>query len=54
MQFLVQGNLQQWLGEVVTVETVDVTSDDAAIEVRVEYVLRRTGERRTETFTRPL
>jgi phage baseplate assembly protein W len=54
VQFLVQGNLQQWLGEIVTVETVDVTSDDATIEVRVEYVLRRTGERRAETFTRPL
>lgn len=54
VQFLVQGNLQQWLGEVITVETVDVTSDDAKIEVRVEYALRRSGERRSERFERPL
>lgn len=54
VQFLVQGNLQQWLGELITVEAVDVTSVDSVIEVRVEYVLRRSGQRRVEQFSRPL
>ena len=52
VQFLVQGNLQQWLGDVITVETVEVTSDDAELQVLVSYVIRRTRERRTERFTR--
>jgi uncharacterized protein len=52
VQLLVQGNLQQWLGEVVTVEAVDVASTESSLEVRVQYVLRRTQQRRVEQFTR--
>ena len=54
VQFLVQGALQQWLGERIAVEAVDVTSTDSALKVRVQYLLRRTQERRTERFTRPV
>jgi phage baseplate assembly protein W len=52
VQFLVQGNLQQWLGDLITVDAVDVTSDEATIDVRVEYTLRRTQERRSERLSR--
>jgi uncharacterized protein len=52
VQFLVQGNLQQFLGEIITVEAVDVTSTESTIEVHVQYVLRRTQERRTAEFSR--
>jgi phage baseplate assembly protein W len=54
VQFLVQGNLQQWLGELIMVEAVQVTSTESIIEVRVQYVVRRTQERRTERFSRPV
>jgi hypothetical protein len=54
VQFLVQGNLQQWLGEFIMVEAVQVTSTESTIEVRVQYVLRRTQQRRTEQFSRPV
>lgn len=54
VQFLIQGNLQQWLGEIITVEAVEVTSTDSTIEVQVQYMLRRTEERRTEQFSRPV
>jgi uncharacterized protein len=50
VQFLVQGSLQQWLGELITVETVEVTADEANIEVVIRYTIRRTQESRTETF----
>jgi phage baseplate assembly protein W len=52
VQFLVQGSLQQWLGELITVETVEVTSDESTIEVVIRYTIRRTGERRTDTFSK--
>lgn len=52
VQFLVQGNLQQWLGDVVTVEAVDVTSTESTIEVRVQYVVQRTGERHVAELSR--
>jgi phage baseplate assembly protein W len=54
IQFLVQGNLQQWLGELITVEAVQVTSVESTIEVQVQYVLRRTQQRQREQFTRQL
>lgn len=49
-QLLVQGALQQWLGDVLEVGTVDVTSGDGALMVTVRYRLRRTGEVRVESF----
>lgn len=54
VQFLVQGSLQQWLGELIMVEAVQVTSTDATIDVLVQYMLRRTQERRVEQFSRPV
>jgi Bacteriophage baseplate protein W len=41
-QFLVQGALQQWLGDLIQVDEVDVESEDATIRVTVRYVVRRT------------
>lgn len=54
VQFLVQGSLQQWLGEIITIEAVDVRSTDAQIDVTVQYVIRRTGERHVDEFSRAL
>lgn len=51
-QFLVQGALEQWLGDVLSVEHVRVSRDDSALRVLVQYVIQRTGERRTDTFER--
>jgi phage baseplate assembly protein W len=48
----VQGALQLWLGEVIVVEGVDVTSEDGRLEVTVRYVLRRTQEQRVATVVR--
>ena len=51
-EFMARGGLQRWLPETVQVEAVDVAADEAVLRVAVRYVLRRTGERRTATFTR--
>src|SRR5438067_3860668 len=40
-QFLVQGALQQWRGDRVVVEGVQVVSQDASLKVTVQYVHRR-------------
>lgn len=50
-QFLVQGALQQWLGELIQVDAVRVESEDSMLRVTVEYVIRRSQERRTAEFT---
>lgn len=51
-QFLVHGALQQWLADVIQVEDVALEAQDSALVVSVVYIVRRTEERRTSTFTR--
>lgn len=49
-QVLVQGALQQWLGDLISVESVSVRAVDAALSVSVQYVIRRTRSRQSNTF----
>lgn len=51
-QFLVQGALQQWLGDLIVVDTVQVESVASTLRVTIIYVVRRTQVRQTATFTR--
>jgi phage baseplate assembly protein W len=51
-QFLVQGSLQQWLGDLIEVNEVRVESDDSKLLVTVEYTVRRTQQRQTAQFSR--
>lgn len=51
-QYLVEGALQQWLGDVIDVEEVRVDAVDAKLTVTVRYIVRLTREARVETFTR--
>jgi len=45
-QTLVQGALQQWLGDVIQVERVAAVSNDSRLNVTVRYVVRRNQQRR--------
>jgi phage baseplate assembly protein W len=49
-QFLVQGALQQWLGDLIQVEAVEVRGQEASLQVTVHYVVQRTQQRRTSQF----
>lgn len=50
VQFLVQGALQQWLADLITVNAVEVEAVEAALSIRVTYTLRRSGETVTAAF----
>lgn len=52
VKFTAQAALDRWLGDVIEVDTLEVTSDDASLRVELRYVLRATGESRSETFER--
>lgn len=52
LQFTVQAALQRWLGDVVEVDALEVTSIDSTLRIDLRYVIRRTGEQRTERFER--
>lgn len=52
-QFLIQGALQQWLGDLIAVEAVEVSAQDAALNIEVRYVVRRTGAAGAARFALP-
>lgn len=51
-QFIVQSSLQQWLGDVIAVEGVQVEAAESQLRVAVQYVVRRTGQRQLAEFAR--
>jgi phage baseplate assembly protein W len=51
-QFLVQGALQQWLGELIQVEGVEVRNVDSRLNISVQYKVRRTEARQLANFER--
>ena len=51
-QFLVQGALQQWLGDLIQVENVEVQSQDTTLRVTVQYLVLRDQERQVAEFSR--
>jgi phage baseplate assembly protein W len=53
-QFLVQSALQQWLGDLVEVQGVDVSSEDATLRVSVRFRTRTSAQPQTTVFSRPV
>ncbi|MDQ3248216.1 MAG: GPW/gp25 family protein [Chloroflexota bacterium] len=51
-QLSVQGALQQWLGDLILVEAVQVESEEASVRVAVQYVVRRSQQRQVAQFQR--
>ena len=51
-QFLVQGALQQWLGDLIQLEAVNVQSQEGMLTVKVQYMVRRSQLRQTAEFFR--
>ena len=52
VQFLVQGALQQWLGDLIEVNNVQVNSEESTIAVNIVYTIRRTRRQLTAQFSR--
>jgi uncharacterized protein len=50
-QFLVQGALQQYLGDLIVIEQVAVDSQDATLTVTITYTVRAKQQRETATFS---
>ncbi len=51
-QVFVHGALQEWLGELIQVNDVQVESEDATLRVVVQYTVRRTQQNKVAEFTR--
>ena len=54
VQFTLQAALQRWLGDVVEVRDLNVTSVESTLTVDLKYTLRDSDDERSATFTRTL
>ncbi|HEV7240686.1 MAG TPA: GPW/gp25 family protein [Thermoanaerobaculia bacterium] len=52
LQFTMRAAIQQYLGDVLDLLALDVTSEDSTLRITIKYALKRTGEVRTDTFER--
>jgi uncharacterized protein len=52
IQFMMQGALQQWLGDVIQVSGVTVRAEDSTLHVTVQYIVRRNRQAQVTQFTR--
>jgi uncharacterized protein len=51
-QYLVQGALNQWLGDLIAVNEVEVVAYDGSVQVNVSYIVLRSQQRQIAQFTR--
>jgi len=52
LQFTIQAGLQRWLGDLIELRSLEVTSEDSTLRVVVQYVVRRTNQSQSAQFTR--
>lgn len=52
VQVMVQGALQQWLGDLIQVEAVDAEHQESTLLVTVRYVVKRNQQRQVAQFSR--
>jgi len=54
LQFTTQAALQRYLGDLIDLQRVEVTAEEATLTVVVQYIVRETVEARTDTFVRDI
>ena len=52
LEFTLQAALQKWLGDVITVDELEVSAEDSTLRITVGYVLLATNERRVDVVER--
>jgi phage baseplate assembly protein W len=52
VQFTMEAAIQQWLGDVVELQKLEVTSVDSTLTIEISYSIRRTSEQDSFTLTR--
>jgi phage baseplate assembly protein W len=51
-QFIVQSSLQQWLGDLIQINQVDVQSEDSTLRVNVVYTVHGAQQKQQAQFSR--
>jgi len=54
LQFLVQGAVNQWLGHLIELNSVEIAALDSTLEVNVSYTILLTKEQQLSSYTKSL
>ncbi len=54
IQYTTQAAIQRWLGDLILLQSLTVTSDDGTLTVVINYVIRQTNTPQSQTFVRPI
>lgn len=54
LSFTLRAAIQLWLGDVVEIEALEVEALDSRLIISLTYLLRETGDRRSDVLERPL
>jgi phage baseplate assembly protein W len=52
LQFTTQAAVQRYLGDLIDLQQLEVTTQDATLSVTVKYLIRATQQQQTNTFVR--
>jgi phage baseplate assembly protein W len=52
LKFSIQATLQRHLGDLIELQTMEVSSQESTINILIQYVVRRTNQQQTAQFTR--
>lgn len=52
LQVSAEGALQRWLGDVITVDSLVVTAEDATLRIELTYLINATGQRWADVIER--
>lgn len=52
LQFTLRGAIQRWLGDLIELQDLQVTSVDATLTIDLQYLRRQTGRTQTAQITR--
>jgi uncharacterized protein len=53
-QSLISSSLQQWLGDLIHVESVNITNEESTLRISVQYRLVRNQQQQVGVFTREI
>src|SRR6266496_4150302 len=52
LQFTLQATLQRWLGDLIQLQSLEVTSENSTLSILLQYIVRRTNEPQVALITR--
>ena len=52
LQFTMQATLQQWLGDLIQVQSLEVTSIGSTLNISIQYIVRGNNQPQTALLTR--